>query len=157
MSQFWMLLFVFSRRVSTSATFVVTFWFFSHTCIRWHSEPLPLNRNVHMLTYNVPTWAVSCLFMFSYFPPLFKYGRKIIHSTQWFFLRLLANYPRSKSRGFWIWKFFSPIYSKFAVECDWNSKISQIRTKYGFFWIKVGFFAENLIFFSKLVEVANLL
>ena len=27
----------------------------------------------------------------------------------------------------------SPIYSKFAVECDWNRKISQVRTQLVFF------------------------
>ena len=29
--------------------------------------------------------------------------------------------------------FLSPNYNKFAVECDWNSKVSQIRIKVVFF------------------------
>ena len=42
--------------------------------------------------------------------------------------------------------FLSPIYGKFSVECDWNSKISHIRTKVGLFeksWI---FFGKNVFF-----------
>ena len=48
-------------------------------------------------------------------------------------------------------------HSKFAVECDQNSKISQIRTNL-FFWEKnLGFFRnKNMIFFSKSF-LANLL
>ena len=46
--------------------------------------------------------------------------------------------------------FSSPNYSKFAVECDWISKISQIRTK-------IDFFKKNYDFFSKLVKMANLM
>ena len=32
--------------------------------------------------------------------------------------------------------FVSPIYSDFAVEYDWNRKISQIRTQFVVFWKK---------------------
>ena len=61
------------------------------------------------------------------------------------------------SGRFWIWKFSeSQIYSKVAVECDWNNKISETRTKVGFSWKKLGFFFEKNWSFSKSVEVENL-
>ena len=56
-------------------------------------------------------------------------------------------------------EFFSPNCSKFAVECDWNSMISQNVQNLGFFWKKNRWvFRKKLwIFFSKLIKVANLL
>ena len=34
------------------------------------------------------------------------------------------------------------LFSKFAGECNWNSEVSQIRTKFGYFQ-KFGFFEEE--------------
>ena len=47
---------------------------------------------------------------------------------------------------------------QFAVECDINSKVFQMRTKLVFFFEKLGF-SENksMIFFSKSVKVVNLI
>ena len=39
-------------------------------------------------------------------------------------------------------------YGKFAVECDWNSKISQLRTEFGFSWKVV--FEKKVDFFLKI-------
>ena len=44
---------------------------------------------------------------------------------------------------------FSPNYRKFAKEGDWNSMISQIRTK-SFFFKKSKIFLEENDFFSKI-------
>ena len=47
--------------------------------------------------------------------------------------------------------FSSPNVSKFAVECDWSSKISQIRAKIGFYEKKICFFFnKKLNFFFKI-------
>ena len=46
-------------------------------------------------------------------------------------------------------KFFPPNYSKFAVECDWNNKISQNVQNLGFLKID-GFFEKKLEFFFKI-------
>ena len=61
-----------------------------------------------------------------------------------FFKRSFANrkYPTESEFE----NFSLPNYSKFAVKCDWNIKISQIYTKFEFF-------EKN----SKSVNVANLL
>ena len=40
-------------------------------------------------------------------------------------LRWLANIHCPTSDAIVLKKFLKPHYSKFAVECDWNSKISQ--------------------------------
>ena len=46
--------------------------------------------------------------------------------------------------------FLSPNYSKFAIECDRNSKNSQTVQN-------LAFFKKKLEFFSKSVKVANLI
>ena len=51
---------------------------------------------------------------------------------------------------------FSLNYSKFALECDWNSKISQNLQNLGLFWKNRSVFRKNW-FFSKLLNVANFL
>ena len=38
---------------------------------------------------------------------------------------ILSDEIVSDVRCFWLWKFYSPIYSKFAIKRDWKSKISQ--------------------------------
>ena len=74
---------------------------------------------------------------------------------QMFFLRLLANWKcptEPNVRQFWIWKFLSLNYSNFAIECDWNEKISQIRAKLGFFFKKSDRFIKKKAKFSKIGE-----
>ena len=44
---------------------------------------------------------------------------------------------------------FRPNCSKFAVECDWNSRNSQNVQNLGFFEKIDGFFEKNLIFFQN--------
>ena len=39
--------------------------------------------------------------------------------------------------------------SKFAVECDWNRKISQNIQNFGFFVKEMGFLEKVLIFFQN--------
>ena len=43
--------------------------------------------------------------------------------------------------------FSSPNYSKFAVECHQNRKISQTRSQFGYLGENVGFFEKKLEFF----------
>ena len=51
----------------------------------------------------------------------------------------------------------TPNYSTFAVECDWTNKTFQNIPNLGSFWKINRFFEKKLIFFKKLVKVANLL
>ena len=44
--------------------------------------------------------------------------------------------------------FLKRYYSKCAVDCDWNRKISQIRMQFGPFSKKMGFWKKNLNFFK---------
>ena len=44
--------------------------------------------------------------------------------------------------------FSSPNNSKFAAECDRKSSISQLRTKFGFLWKKLGFWEKKLFSFK---------
>ena len=46
--------------------------------------------------------------------------------------------------------------SKFAVKCDWNSKISQNVQNMGFFKELDGFLEKKDWIFSKSLKVANL-
>ena len=55
-----------------------------------------------------------------------------------------------RSGQFWLWIFQTPSYCKFAVESGWNSKISQIRTKFRFF--KNWFFRKKPDFFRKVAK-----
>ena len=57
-------------------------------------------------------------------------------------------------RRFWLRKFLSTNCCIFVVKCSLNSKISQIRTKFGVFWEKVELFRKKT--FSKSLKVANL-
>ena len=41
------------------------------------------------------------------------------------FYPMFANCVHDVRSRFWTWIFFSPNRKKFAVECDWNSEISQ--------------------------------
>ena len=52
---------------------------------------------------------------------------------------------------------FSPNCSKFAVECDWNSKISQNEKKIVFFEKIDGFLRKKTLNFSKSLNVATFL
>ena len=47
------------------------------------------------------------------------------------------------------WEFFSPICSKIAVECDWNSKISQNVRKLGFLKNLMGFLKKTWIYQNR--------
>ena len=80
------------------------------------------------------------------FRPNLKLGRKYINSSK----RTLPFTLQDESGRVWIWKFLSPNYCKFAVECYWNSRSCYIRTKYESFREKVGFFfKKNKIFFLR--------
>ena len=65
-----------------------------------------------------------------YFPPIFILGKKIHPLKAVHFQRLITNWKclnvhfRQKWR-FWMWNFKSLNYSKFALECNWNSKVSR--------------------------------
>ena len=50
--------------------------------------------------------------------------------------------------SFWTW-FPSPNSSKYAVECDWNSKISQNNQSLGFWKNRCFFFEKNLEIIQK--------
>ena len=50
--------------------------------------------------------------------------------------------------------FLSPNWRKFAIECDWNSKISQIRTK-SFFEKKLGSQVFSQLFSQLFSQVFN--
>ena len=69
---------------------------------------------------------------FSIFHPYLKYGRKTIHSTRAFLYVYLPIENVRISDDSEIENFDSTNYSEFAVECDCNRKISQIRTTLGF-------------------------
>ena len=79
--------------------------------------------------------------MYNYFPPIFQYAKKIIHSSSAFFNVYLPIENVRISDGFEFESFSSPNYSKFAVKCNWNIKVPKIRTKFGFFLKKAGKFA----------------
>ena len=68
-----------------------------------------------------------------------------------FYINLpIENVPIRQSGRFWFSIFLSPIYKKIAVECDWKSEISQIRTMFDFFWKKMGFnFLKKPEFFQN--------
>ena len=50
-------------------------------------------------------------------------------------------------------EFFSPNFSKFAVKCDWDSKISQNERNLVFLEKQIFFSKKKLEFFSKLLNV----
>ena len=52
-----------------------------------------------------------------------------------------------------ILKVLSPICCKFAVECDWNSKVCQISTKFGFLLGK--FCWKNIDFWKSFMETKH--
>ena len=54
-------------------------------------------------------------------------------------------------------KFLQPNFSKLALECDWNSKISLIHTKFVFCcWENRYLFWKEIDFFFKIGKLANL-
>ena len=96
-----------------------------------------------------------------YSPPIFEYEKKIIQSTPTLFSLFMfsCQIVRAESGRFWILKFLSSNYSKFAVEwllnsllsqfwLLWSSKISQIRT-FGVFWKKMRFSGNKTYLCSK--------
>ena len=52
--------------------------------------------------------------------------------------------------NFLLENFLEPNWSKIAAECDWISKISQIRAKFWFSEKQMGFSEKNLNFFSQI-------
>ena len=96
-----------------------------------------------------------------YFSPIFLIGKKNHPLNIWVFLMFTCQFKMSESEcleNSEIQNFSSSNCRKFAVEWDWNSKISQIRIKIRGFWKKEGvFFQKTLNVSSKLVKVANLL
>ena len=94
-------------------------------------------RICHILGIDIVIW-----FFRSYFSMEGKQLSQRLH-----FLHLLANWNvlRSDGSGF---DFLSPNYSKFAVECKWNSKIHQIfgfllKKKTMGFQTKIAGFLQN--------------
>ena len=61
-------------------------------------------------------------------------NKEIIHSTRCVFLTFTCHLSRQNELedSSHFEKFYSSNYSKFAIECTWNSKFSQIHTKVGF-------------------------
>ena len=49
-------------------------------------------------------------------------------------------------------EFFPPNCSKFAVECNWESKNSQNIQNLGFFWKNNVFFSKKTLKFFKITE-----
>ena len=49
---------------------------------------------------------------------------------------------------YWTWNYFSIKYSKFAVECDWNSKNSQNVQDLGFLGKQMGILKKKTFFFK---------
>ena len=82
--------------------------------IEWELPGLRSQRN--RIFFNV-------LNVFYYFPTIFNYGRKIIHSmlAVFYICQLkMADWPMVEN-------FSSPNYSKFAVECDGNRFLKYVR------------------------------
>ena len=90
-----------------------------------------------------------------YFAPYsLEYESKILLSNGCVFYPIFANWVRTKNdvdSHFWMWKLFSLNCSKFAVECNWNSKNSQNIQNSGSFWKNRldGFFRKKSWNFSK--------
>ena len=78
--------------------------------------------------------------------------REIIHSKQLFYADLPKENARLLPLSGRFSKFLSPNYSKFAVQCNWNSKISQLLVKLGFFEKSWFFWKKSLNFFSKIAK-----
>ena len=86
-----------------------------------------------------------------------------ISLAMWAFLRSLANWmipTKYENCTTMNLNFFSLKYSKFPVECEWNSEISQITTKFFFGggrWLitKERIFSEKFGFFSKSLKLVN--
>ena len=76
------------------------------------------------------------------------YGRKIIHSNRFvFYANVCQLRSHLKRCSFtFLTVIFSSKCSNFALECDWNIKISQIIRNMGFFVKK------NRWFFSKIAK-----
>ena len=95
-----------------------------------------------------------------HFAPYLKCRSKIFLSNECIFLPDVCQLGSRQHRHFCSRLnmklfFFSPNSSKFAVECDWNSKNSQNVHILGYFGKIDGFFFEkNLEFFSKSLHVA---
>ena len=90
------------------------------------------------------------------FAPCIKYGSKIFLSNRLFptfFTRCLRiAFVQTSSFLFTSEheKIFSPSWSKFAVECDWNTKNSQNAPNLGFFGNLMGFFRKKTLKFFKI-------
>ena len=74
-----------------------------------------------------------------------KYGSETIHSNGCVFLpdvcQLRSHTFNDVRSRFWTWTFFLPNCCKFAVECDWNSKIFQnVQILFFFLWKNRCFF-----------------
>ena len=79
----------------------------------------------------------------------------------WLFYPMFANcvHAKRQHRRFCshlhVNLFFQTNCSKFAVECDWNSKNSQNVQNLGFFWKIICVFWKKLEFSSKIDEGGN--
>ena len=88
----------------------------------------------------------------NYFAPYLKYGSKIFLSNALFltfFNPMFANCDHTKTMFVHVSEreiFFSLNCSKFAEECDWNSKNSQKVQNLGCFWKNTCFFSKTLKF-----------
>ena len=92
------------------------------------------------------------IYLVYYFPPIFAIWKEkkssVQNSQSGAFFNVYLPIVRTMQR-FWIWKFLSPNYRKFTVECDRNSKISQIVRNLLFFLEKQkGFFERSLNVFK---------
>ena len=93
-----------------------------------------------------------------YFAPYLYYGSKIIRSNgsyPTFFSPMFANCVHASIGSLFTSEreiFFSPNCSRFAVECDWNSKISQNVQNLFFFFEKRWVFRKKSLNFFKIAK-----
>ena len=94
----------------------------------------------------------------SRFPPIFEYGRKIIHSTRAFLYASFLIENDGCPTVLNLNSFLSPNYSKFAVEwTDLKKFLKHVRNLGRFEKLTWLFFFKKLECFSKLAKLAILL
>ena len=97
-----------------------------------------------------------------YFAPYLKHGSKIFLLNAlflMFFYPMFANYDHTKTTFVHVSErefCFSLNCSKFAVECDWNSKNSQNFQILGFFWKNRWVFAKKTLNFFIIAACGKL-